>query len=90
MTDLLTPARAIAAVKFKWQKEGDAKVYDYFIPEGMDLKPGDKAIVATKRGETTVEIVAIKAESEMAEKEILRIAEEQPKAEEPKNEGWDF
>jgi primosomal protein N' len=86
MTDLLTPARAIAAVKFKWQKEGDAKVYDYFIHEGMHLKPGDKVIVATKRGETTVEVVAIKAESEMAEKQILRIAEEEPK----KSEDMDF
>jgi primosomal protein N' len=86
MSDLLTPARAVAAVKFKWQKDGDAKTYDYFIPEGMDLKPGDKVIVATKRGETTVEVVAIKAESEMAEKQILRIAEEEPKV----SEGMDF
>jgi ribosomal 50S subunit-recycling heat shock protein len=52
----------------------------------MDLKPGDKVIVATKRGETTVEVVAIKAESEMAEKQILRIAEEEPKV----SEGMDF
>ena len=84
MTDLLTQARTVAAVKFKWQK--DEKTYDYFVPEGLDLKPGDKVVVETRRGETTVEVVAIKAESEMAEKAILRIAE----PEQPKSEDWNF
>lgn len=84
MNEALTPARAVAAVKFKWQK--DEKTYDYFVAPGMDLKPGDKVVVETKRGETTVEVVAIKAESEMAEKQILRIAEEEPKV----AEGMDF
>lgn len=79
MSDLLTKARAVAAVKFKWQKDGDAKTYDYYVPEGLELKPGDKVIVETKRGETTVEVVEIKAESELADKAILRIAEPEQK-----------
>jgi ribosomal 50S subunit-recycling heat shock protein len=90
MSDLLTKARAVAAVKFKWQKDGDAKTYDYFVPEGLELKPGDKVVVETKRGETTVEVAEIKAESEQAEKAILRIAEpEQPAADQPKTD-WNF
>ena len=84
MSDLLTQARAVAAVKFKWQK--DEKTYDYFIPEGMELSPGMKVVVETKRGETEVEVVAIKPESEMAEKSVVRIVE----AEKPKSEGMDF
>lgn len=92
MSDLLTKARPVAAVKFKWQKDGDAKTYDYFIAEGMTLKPGDKVVVETKRGETTVEVVEIKAESDMAEKSILRVAdpEPEPAADQPKSETWDF
>ena len=84
MSDLLTKARTVAAVKFKWQK--DDRTYDYFVPEGLELKPGDKVVVETKRGETTVEVVSIKAESDMAEKAILRIAE----PEQPKSEDWNF
>lgn len=87
MSNLLTKARAVAAVKFKWQK--DERTYDYFVPEGLELKPGDKVVVETKRGETTVEVVAIKTESEMAEKDILRIAP--PKEPEPAASGeYDF
>ena len=40
MSDLLTPSRAVAAVKFKWQKAEDAKTYDYFVPAGLELQPG--------------------------------------------------
>lgn len=74
MADLLPPALAVAAVKFKWQK--DEKTYDYFIPAGLELSPGDKVIVATSRGETKVEIVEIKTESDKAAASILRIVED--------------
>lgn len=67
----------VAAVKFKWQK--DEKTYDYFVPAGLTVNIGDKVVVATARGETTVEVMAIKTESEMAQKKILRIVE--PEAE---------
>lgn len=65
----------VAAVKFKWQK--DEKTYDYFIPNGLAalVEVGSKVVVETARGETTVEVVAIKAESEMAQKNIVRIVE---------------
>lgn len=83
---------AIAAVRFKFQKEGDGKSYDYLVPTGMELKPGDKAIVETKRGEATVTVVEIKDASDMAEKFILRIAEPEPEAAAPVtlNEDWNF
>lgn len=67
----------VAAIMFKWQKDG--KTYDYFIPEGMTVNVGDKVVVATARGETTVEVMETKTESEMAQKKILRIVE--PEAE---------
>lgn len=90
MTDLFTPARQVAAVKFKWQK--DEKTYDYFIPIGLDIKVGDKVVVETKRGETDVEVMAIKTESEMAEKQILRkcepVAAVEPSV--PAKEEYDF
>lgn len=89
MNDLLTQSRTIAAVKFKWQK--DEKTYDYFIPHGLEISVGQKVMVETKRGETEVEVMAIKAESEMAEKAIIRIAE--PKADEltaKTTEDWNF
>lgn len=73
MTDATTISLAVAAVKFKWQK--DEKTYDYFIPEGLVVNVGDKVIVETARGETTVEVMAIKAESEMAQKKIVRVVE---------------
>jgi len=63
----------VAAVKFKWQK--DEKTYDYFIPEGLAVNVGDKVIVETARGETTVEVMAIKPESELAQKKIVRLVE---------------
>lgn len=62
-----------ASVKFKWQK--DDKTYDYVVPDGMDLSPGDRVVVKTRRGETEVEIVSIEDESEMATATILRKAE---------------
>ncbi len=80
--------RLAAAVKFKWQKD-ETQTYDYFVPDGLELAPGDKAVVETKRGETEVEIVEIKTNSERAEKEILRRAE--PKAEQPATaDDWNF
>ncbi|MFL5015439.1 hypothetical protein ACC808_10745 [Rhizobium ruizarguesonis] len=63
----------VAAIMFKWQKDG--KTYDYFIPEGMTVNVGDKVVVATARGETTVEVMEIKAESDMAQKKILRVVQ---------------
>lgn len=72
-----TASLAVAAIKFKWQK--DEKTYDYFIPEGLIVNVGDKVIVETARGETTVEVMAIKPASEMAQKKILRVVE--PEAE---------
>lgn len=68
-----TPKK-FAAVRFKWQKDGDGKTYDYAIPDGLAIAVGDKAIVQTKRGETTVEIVEIKDASDKATASILRIA----------------
>ena len=92
MTDLLTPALAVAAVRFKWQKGEDQKTYDYLVPHGLDLAVGDKVMVATKRGETEVEVVEVKAESEMASKPILRRADPapaEPAPSTPKSE-WGF
>jgi primosomal protein N' len=86
MTDLLTPARAVAAIKFKWQK--DEKTYDYFIPNGLEIAHGDKVVVATSRGETEVMVVELKMESDKAEKDILRRVEA-PAEEKPVGE-WDF
>lgn len=75
MTELLntTTSLAVAAIKFKWQK--DEKTYDYFIPEGLTVNVGDKVVVETARGETTVEVMAIKPTSEMAQKKIVRVVE---------------
>lgn len=85
MSDSAT--RRAAAVKFKWQK--DDKAYDYFIPDGLELAPGDKVVVETRKGETEVEVVEIKDGSERAEKEILRRAE--PKADQPAAaDDWSF
>jgi plastocyanin len=71
MTD--ATALLVAAVKFKWQK--DDKTYDYFIPAELTVNVGDKVVVETARGETTVEVMAIKPESEMAQKKIVRLVE---------------
>ena len=79
MTDANTKSLAVAAVKFKWQK--DEKTYDYFIPEGLTVNVGDKVIVETTRGETTVEVMAIKSESELAQKKIVRVVEPESEGE---------
>lgn len=92
MTDLLTPALAVAAVKFKWQKGEDTRTYDHFVPTGLELATGDKVLVETKKGETEVEVVEIKAGSELAAKTILRRADPPPAETAPaasKSE-WDF
>lgn len=64
----------VAAVKFKWQK--DDKTYDYFIPADLTVNLGDRVFVPTSKGETKVEIVAIKDASDKAEKLILRAVED--------------
>jgi primosomal protein N' len=64
----------VAAVKFKWQK--DDKTYDYFIPADLTVNVGDRVYVETSRGETKVEVVAIKDASDKAEKLILRAVED--------------
>lgn len=76
MTELLntTASLAVAAIKFKWQK--DEKTYDYFIPEGLPVNVGDKVYVATRQGEAKVEVMAIKTESSMASAAILRLVED--------------
>ncbi|WP_244481461.1 hypothetical protein [Rhizobium sp. Root1203] len=69
-----TSPLAVAAIQFKWQKDG--KTYDYFIPEGMTVNVGDKVVVETTRGETTVEVMEIKADSDKAQKKIIRVVEQ--------------
>lgn len=84
---------AIAAVRFKFQKEGDSKTYDYLVPTGLDLKPGDKVVVETKRGEAIVTVVEIKDTSEMAEKFILRAEAGEPTSdgnEVKPSDDWNF
>ncbi|MER8925829.1 hypothetical protein [Mesorhizobium sp. M0859] len=71
MSDLFTPARTIVAVKFGFSD----KTYDYLVPEGLEVEPGMKVFVATKRGEAKVEIFEIKTESDKASASILRIVE---------------
>jgi primosomal protein N' len=63
----------VAAVMFKWQKDG--KTYDYFIPADLKVSVGDKVVVETSRGEATVEVMAIKSDSDLAQKKILRLIE---------------
>ncbi len=88
MNDTAT-TRLAAAVKFKWQKGDDSKTYDYFVPAGLELAPGDKVLVETKRGEAEVEVVEVKTDSERADKEILRRAD--PKLEQhATSEEWSF
>ena len=75
MNDLFTQPRLVAAVRFKWQKGEDTKTYDYWVPAGLELAAGERVIVETKRGETEVEVVEIKSESDKAEKTIIRRAD---------------
>lgn len=80
-----------ASVALKWNKE---KTFDYLVPEGLDLAPGDKVIVETKRGETEVEVVSIKDTSDMASKPIVRKVEPVEATEAPADvkpaEDWNF
>lgn len=64
----------VAAVKFKWQK--DDKTYDYLVPPHLTVNVGDRVYVETKRGETKVEVMEIKTESEKASASILRLVED--------------
>lgn len=73
MMDQTTENRLVAAIKFKWQKDG--KTYDYFIPGDLTVSVGDKVVVETARGETTVEVMEIRPTSKMAQKAILRVVE---------------
>ncbi|NTI80395.1 DUF5839 family protein [Rhizobium rhizogenes] len=78
-----------ASIAFKWNPD---KTYDYKIPAGIELQPGDKVMVETKHGAKEVEVVEIKAESDKADKEILRRADPAPAEPAPaatKSE-WDF
>ncbi len=72
--EAVAPTLPVASVKFKWQK--DEKTYDYFIPPELTVNVGDKVIVETARGETTVEIMAIKPKSEVAQKKIVRVVDD--------------
>lgn len=81
MTDLLEKSRKVASIKFSWQK--DDRTYDYFIPHGLELTAGDKVVVETKRGETTVTVVEIKDQSDKAEKSIIRKVEPPAETETP-------
>lgn len=92
MTDQSNNPASVAAVKFKWQKADDGKTYDYFIPEGLELVPGDVVMVETKKGETEVQVVAVKVGSDLAAKTIIRKAEPAPAESlpsEPASE-WNF
>ena len=51
MTDRIEKSLAVAAVKFKWQK--DDKTFDYFIPAGLVVNVGDK-VIYSKYGGTEV------------------------------------
>ncbi len=70
---------AVAAIRFRWQK--DDKTYDYFIPKDLTVKVGDKVVVETAGRETSVEVVEIKASSDKAQKNIVRIIEPNPTVE---------
>lgn len=86
MVDLIEKSLKVAAIKFKWQK--DEKTYDYFIPHGLELSPGDKVVVETKRGETEVVVAEIKEKSDRAERSIIRRVEEKPAPE--TSADWNF
>lgn len=78
MTNQSNNPASVAAVKFKWQKPDDGKTYDYFIPEGLELEPGDIVLIETKKGETEVRVVALKTGSDLAAKTIIRKADPAP------------
>lgn len=62
--------RQAVSIKFGWG-EG---TYDYWCDE--PVKPGDKVIVETKRGEAKVTVVEVKQGSDKATKSVLRRVEE--------------
>ena len=64
--------RTVVAVKFGFSD----RTYDYFADFHVEV--GQRVYVPTKRGEAKVEIMAIKTESDMAEKAILRLVEAEP------------
>lgn len=60
-----------AAVRFRFSD----KTYDYRVPDGLSVTPGQQVFVETRNGESKAEIVEIKSESEAATKSILRVVE---------------
>lgn len=71
MADLFEP-RGVVSVRFR----GSDRTYDYFVSgENGPVTIGQLAVVPTKRGEQTVEIVGIKAETDehRAMVEIVRL-----------------
>lgn len=72
-----TGPRIIVAVKFAWEK-GD-KTYDYFADFPVEV--GQRIYVPTKRGEAKVEIMEVKAESEMASVAALRVVDPESEGE---------
>jgi primosomal protein N' len=62
--------RKIVAVKFG----SSERTYDYEAT-GFDVSVGQKVIIPMRGREVSVEVVEVKAESELAKVAILRIAE---------------
>ena len=75
MSDALAE-RMIVAVKFGFSD----KTYDFFSDIPVEI--GQKVYVETSRGETKATIVAIKAESDLAERSVLRFVAEDVRTDE--------
>jgi hypothetical protein len=71
---LMETAQAVCVVSVQFPGQ-QGKSYDYLSPFPVEV--GQLVVVSTKRGEATVEVVAVKAESEVATKSILRVAEKE-------------
>jgi hypothetical protein len=74
----------IASVRFGSSR----KTYDYWIPKNVTLGIGDKAVIENRNGgETVVEVVALKSESDVATKPLLRAAPQEDKDKEKADAG---